>query len=84
MTERSIPKNLQEELKLIWGDDGYTKRMLFGPPLPQEEVINHNSTPSRETNKPLSFNSDKNESSYFTPSQQLTSRILKRRSQPPK
>jgi len=83
MTERSIPQNWQEELKKIWGEHAYTKRMLFGPPL-TINAIQHDPNPNNENTKPSDSHPNNNESSYFTPSQRLTSRILKRSSQPPK
>lgn len=83
MTERSISPNLQEELKKIWGEKSYTRRMLFGPPLTINN-LKHDHNPGNENTKLSEFNQDNNESSYFTPSQQLTGRILKRSSQPPK
>lgn len=83
MTERGIPQNLQQELKRIWGEKAYTERMLFGPPL-TNEVVHHDPNLSSYTNEASNSNQDANEPSYFIPSPQSTSRILKRRSQPPK
>lgn len=82
MTERRIFQNWQKDLKKIWGDE-YTKRILFGPPL-TVNAIHHDPNPSNENSKPSDSNQDNIESSFFTPAQKSTSRILKRGSQPPK